>query len=220
MKKTIAEIETELSFMSLLCNLEFILTYIAAPLLALKFGFLVVVLPAAAQLILLSVFITISFHKKHRIYFPENREARVTADIKMLVCPPTSIRAKDMMTAGFFHDRHPLALAAAALDPPAFAEYARDALNDLRHPLAEEAAGAEELDTVRWYSARMLEASERLVRGTAGNAEEIFAAPERKSAEDEYYCPRCGCEYATPPGEDCPDCAGVKLEKFGDKANH
>jgi len=193
-------------------NVLFVFLFMVAPVAVWFLGFGRAWLPLLVVLLALTTTTSILFHRLHREFFPELEDERFTHFILVLLSPATSIRAADTISRPLLQRYHPLVVGRQFLAMPAFRQFARRVLIELRHPAlplcprSEPEAQAAE----RFWREAQLEHSEKFLRQQGLDPEELLAPPETVEAGCVAYCPRCRTQFTT-LSSTCADCGGMAL---------
>jgi hypothetical protein len=197
-----------------LCSISLLFLFVVAPVLVSVFGLQRLIIPVAAVMVALAVLIAIVFYRAHRALYAAEGQERFENVVKMILCPPVSLRAADLLTRNLLSQYSPIVLAGifggsgerSASDEE---QFVRAFVLDLQHPLRHEVSDQDALETISWMSAAQLKASlEHFERGGYS-----LPGPTEREGESISYCPRCGCQFVIASG-DCPDCPGVALVAF------
>jgi hypothetical protein len=209
----IASFDRETRRLAALCSAFFVFLYGLSPVLVLLFGLTRVILPLAFVMILFGVTISVIFFKTHRRLFPHGREERVFSTVKMALCPPTAIRAGDILSARALASYDPLTVASALPAAGPLKDFCRQYLLDLHYPLAPDKV--DELGTSILASGRevLISTSQSNLAGLPNWPDSLLAPPPRQDPLARSYCPRCRSEFYLDGGV-CRDCSGVKLVPF------
>jgi hypothetical protein len=163
-------------------------------------------------MVILAVLIGILFYRSHKQFFPGEPSERFESLAKMILCPPVSIRAPDLLTRNLLAHYSPVVVA-ELLAGAAEQQFVRAFILDLRHPLGHEVADDAAEQTMRWTAAEQLNVClEQIKSGRYLKPAELEAPVEREENSISY-CPRCRCQFVVGDGE-CPDCPGVELAVF------
>ncbi len=130
----------------------------------------------------------------------------------MIVCPPVSMRAADVLTKNLLAEFSPVAVA-SVLGGPGDQQFVRSFVLDLQHPLKHEITDAKAAETIDWMNAQQLRSCLSLIERV--DRFKSFLGPTEREGESVSYCPRCGVQFVLDEGE-CPDCPGVALVSFCD----
>jgi hypothetical protein len=141
------------------------------------------------------------------------KEERISSVVKMALCPPTAIRARDVITANLLAPYHPIAAAYGVLEDKEFQSFARRFLLDMEHPIASEIVDETIRSAEQWSRTTMVALCREFLTRNNLNAEEFFLPPAPSDAACIAYCPRCCSQFTIDVGE-CPDCSGIHLVRF------
>lgn len=193
--------------LTVLCNIQFYILFVLAPLLVYLRGSIMILWIAAYLLISNIALITI-YYLKHKIIYPELARERIADAFKMFFCPPLSIRATDLITAHMFSAYHPVALASKLLNPDDFKLFAKQAV--LSHNIPPKLLEDEQQkNTFEWHLNMLADLLKKQLKETGLDFDELRGSPE-KEQNSESYCPRCHAQFTTKDGQ-CPDCSGIIL---------
>ena len=206
------EAEEEIGSLQEMCTILFLFLFVAVPAIVTVFGLQQLLIPAGATMIALAVLIGIMFYRLHRKFFPAESQERFENLVKMILCPPVSMRAADILTRHLLSDYSPIVVA-SVLPGTKEQPFVRAFVLDLQHPLKHEVTEAKAVETIAWATAEQLKASIALVE-RAGDAS--LLGPIEREGDSIAYCPRCGIQFVVSEGE-CPDCPGVELVGFADQ---
>jgi hypothetical protein len=184
----------------------FLFLFVFTPSLALTFGAAPLIVPVAAVMVALAVEIAIMFHRAHKKLYPAESSERLESLVKMILCPPVSIRAADILTKNLLAQYSPIVLA-SVLPGSSEQQFVRSVILDLKHPLRHEVSDADAEKTIAWTAKEQLNACLHYLK-----PEELLA-PAQREENSIAYCPRCRCQYVVSERE-CPDCPGVELAMF------
>ena len=192
-----------------LCSLSFVFMFAATPVAVTIFGLERLIVPIAVAMVLLAAQTAFMFYRAHRKLFPRETQERLENLVKMILCPPVSLRAADVLTKNALSEFNPLVVASVleGADEPRFV---RGIVLDLQHPLLHEVTEEKALETVNWMAVEQLRLSREYVK-RAGLVN-LFGPTEREG-DSLSYCPRCSVQFVMPRGE-CPDCPGVALVAY------
>ena len=186
-----------------------VLVYVAAPWMAVRVGFVSALLFGGAAAVVLGWTLAVLYHRVHRATYPSAGEERLTDMAKMVLCPPSAIRAGDSVSANLLGDYSPL-VHCSVLGGAGLGDFVLSYVRDLRYPLAFHCGDPRAKSAARWYADLLLERS----LAFAATAQLEFSDPSTPPghAEDgcRSYCPRCHAQYTMDAGE-CTDCRGIAL---------
>lgn len=190
----------------------FLFLFVVAPLLVTSFGLTGLVIPVAAVMVILAVLIGILFHRAHKQLFPAETSERFENLVKMILCPPVSIRAPDILTRNLLAGYSPIVLA-SLLTGSREQQFVRAFILDLQHPLKHEVSDDIAEKTIGWTAAEQLNICLEQVKAGHYLKPEDLSAPTQREENSISYCPRCRCQFVVSAAE-CPDCPGVTLVDF------
>jgi len=195
-----------------LSSILFLFLFVLAPGLATIFGLLPLIIPVAVVMVALAVEIGILFHRAHRKLYPAESSERLESLVKMILCPPVSIRAADILTRNLLAEYSPIVLA-GVLPGSGEQQFVRGVILDLQHPLAHEVSDEAAAKTIAWTANEQLNVClEQSKTGRYLKPQELLA-PAQREENSVSYCPRCWCQFVVSGGE-CADCPGVRLVEF------
>jgi hypothetical protein len=205
--KRIIEPVQELSLML------FLFSFVVTPALVSAFGLMALIIPVAVVMVILAVLTGIMFYRAHKKLFPSEGSERFENLVKMILCPPVSIRAADILTTNLLADYSPIVLA-SVLSGSGERRFVRAFVLDLQYPLKHELSDETAEKIMRWAVDEQLA---EIKQGQFLQPEDLLA-PSVREKDSISYCPRCHCQYVLSATE-CPDCPGVELVAFaGPKA--
>lgn len=190
----------------------FMFLFVFVPLLASFFGLGSLLIPAAAVMVALAVLIGIMFFRAHKKLYPAESTERLESLVKMILCPPVSIRAPDILTRNLLAEYSPIVLA-NVLPGPAEQQFVCSVILDLQHPLKHEVSNELAAKTIAWTANEQLNVCLDQVKAGRYLKPEELLAPTQREGNSVSYCPRCRCQYVV-SGIECPDCPGVQLVEF------
>ena len=196
------------------CTMFFVFMFAGVPLLVTLYGLERLIIPLAVGILLLAVQIAILFYRAHRRLYPAETHERLESMVKMILCPPVSLRAADVLTRNVLADYSPVVVANVL--GVGKKQFVRDFVLDLQHPLKHEVTDEKAAETITWMNAVQLKAClEHVQRDAKTKVESLLRAAEREG-DSVSYCPRCGVQFVAGAGDECPDCPGVELVAFSD----
>lgn len=131
---------------------------------------------------------------------PEKRRSTL---LSALLLPPQALRLRAVAGEGYFPAQHPLAVAVAFGNAAVRAEYAFQALSDMRWPLGESARSPLEAEIGGWFRRELEARLVRLCTASDVGLEALFVAPLPDAPASCNYCPRCRDQFVAGPSE-CP----------------
>jgi hypothetical protein len=169
-------------------------------------------IPLGLATLAIVLWIVIRFNNIFNACFPEATDERVTHLIKMVLCPPASIRACDLVTESLLADHHPLVIAHLLVDRERSRALAAKTLRSLRFPIVP-GGEAGYAGPVAWQNNILLQKVEAFLEGIGLPAAELLSPPAPHAPDVKAYCPRCLEQFMEVRGE-CSDCAGVMRAPF------
>lgn len=194
------------------CSTFFIFLYVITPMIVTTHGLTRFVIPVAIVMFVSALFISIRYFRAHKVLYSSHSHERLSNVLKMVLCPPTAIRAVDLLTLNAMSRFHPVLLASLLLGPDSL-PFARVVITDLRHPIRHDLSDPRALSIVSWHAAYELEACTKFLKKQYSTNLDDLLAPPSWDGVSSVYCPRCSCQFTTDSGE-CPDCPGVALVPF------
>jgi len=195
-----------------LSSILFLFLFVVTPTLVSVFGLMPLIIPVAGVMVILAVLTGIMFYRAHKLLFPAEGSERFENLVKMILCPPVSIRAADILTRNLLADYSPIVLA-SVLAGAGEQQFVRAFVLDLQHPLKHEISDETAEQTMRWTVAEQLNIClEQIGQGRYLKPEDLLA-PSVRERDSISYCPRCRYQYVVSE-TDCPDCPGVELVTF------
>ncbi len=212
-KSVLVEAERALGPIRTLCLIAFLFMFVATPIVVTIFGLERLIIAIAAVMVLLAAQIGFMFYRAHRKFYPAESHERFENLVKMILCPPVSLRAADVLTRNLLAEYSPVVVA-GVLEGAGEQVFVRGFVLDLQHPLMHENADEHAAETIEWMSEQQLESClahvERVDRLRG------FLDPAQPEGDAVSYCPRCRVQFVLDASE-CPDCPGVQLVAFGDQ---
>ena len=207
--------EKEIDSIRFWCSLFLVFLFVGAPILVSFFGLEQMILPVAGAMVLFAVQIAIKFFLAHREFYRAETHERLENLLKMILCPPISMRVADVLTKNLLAEFSPITVA-SLLPGPREEQFVRGFVLDLQHPLKHEISDAKAEETISWMAAQQLQSSLTLVERV--QRFQGLLGPTEREGESVSYCPRCGVQFVTGDGNECPDCPGVGLVAFSEPA--
>jgi hypothetical protein len=190
----------------------FLFLFAFTPSLAFTYGSAPLIIPVAVVMVALAVEIAIMFHRAHKQLYPAESSERLESLVKMILCPPVSIRAADILTRNLLAEYSPIVLS-SVLPGSGESQFVRGVILDLKHPLKHEVVDETAAQTITWTANEQLRVClDEVKKGHYLKPEELLA-PTQREENSIAYCPRCHCQFVVSDGE-CPDCPGVGLVNF------
>jgi len=191
--------------------IAFVFMFIGVPVLVTLYGLQELIVPVAAGILALALQTAFLFFRAHRKLYPAESQERLESTAKMIVCPPVSLRAADVLTRNLLAEYSPIVVANVL---GCEQKFAREFLLDLQHPLKHEVTDDEAVETINWMNAAQLKAClEHIARDRKTTRNSLLQAAKREG-DSRSYCPRCLVQFVVDAGDECPDCPGVVLVAF------
>jgi len=190
----------------------FLILFVVTPVLVSSFGLMGLIIPVAAVMVILAVLIGILFYRAHKQLFPAESSERFENLVKMILCPPVSMRAPDILTRNLLAEYSPIVVA-SLLTGSSEQQFMRAFILDLQHPLKHEVSDEAAEKTIGWTAAEQLNICLEQVKAGRYLKPEELSAPTQREENSISYCPRCRCQFVVSAVE-CPDCPGVVLVDF------
>lgn len=203
----------EMAFLRVLCNALFVYLFALAPALVLYFRMTVMLIPIAFGMLVIAIQISIEFYVLHRKLYPDANEDRISNLIKMILCPPVSIRACDLITEHLLGNFNPLVVGHLLLSGDRFRDFASRTLRNLKYPPEGYFTDRRAKRITVWQNHILLRIASGYLRNVPKMGGDFLRPPLPNDSTVHVYCPRCLCQFIQVEG-DCPDCPGVKLLPF------
>jgi len=194
------------------CSAFFIFLYMVTPLIVVTYGLTRFIIPVAIVMVVSALFISFNYFRVHKVLYPSLLRERLSNVFKMILCPPSAIRAADLLTLNAMSRFHPLLLASLVLGPDSLL-FANAVITDLKHPLHYNLDDQRAQSIVSWYAAYELEACTKFLEEQGSMNLDALLPPPSWDGISSVYCPRCSCQFSTHSVE-CTDCTGVALVQF------
>lgn len=207
--------KTSISLIQTLGWAFFVFLFVIAPIVVTLAGLLEVLVLIGILMLIAAIRIATLFFSAHKKLYPEEKSERLEGLVKMILCPPASMRAADILTRNMLAEFSPIVLA-DLLTGNRGRQFVRAFVLDLQYPLRHEVLEESARSTIDWAAAEQLKACLAYVKsGRFGDAEALLAHGPREG-NSLSYCPRCGCQFVV-HSVDCADCPGVELVAFSDR---
>jgi hypothetical protein len=210
----VGEFRASTKALRLLCNVHWVYMFIVNPVVILWLGFWGWVLPLVAGLLVLHVVVIGEYWRTHKKLMAAESYHRWEGVVKMVLCPPASARALDLVSLDLLDLYHPLAVAAAIAGKEELQRVSVLMMREARYalPIHSPVEGVGEI--AEWHRRTMGEAAETFLRKEQVDLSGVDRAPERWDDRTKSYCPRCLTAYTLEAGE-CSDCRGLALVRWG-----
>ncbi|TAK99900.1 MAG: hypothetical protein EPO07_10465 [Verrucomicrobia bacterium] len=210
------EFESETRRLRWLCNGLVLFLFALAPAAIWRLGLQLSWLPLVIGLFSLSTWAAVIFHRRHRQWFPEEKDERFSHTLIVALAPASGARALDHLSRPLLESFHPLAVAKVFLAEEGFRAFARRVLLDLRHPALPlsptndpGAVGAED-----FMRNELRQAAEGFLKRHSIEPEQVCKPPMPTEESCRAYCPRCDAQF-TALDATCADCGGLAVVAFG-----
>ncbi len=216
-KDALAKLGSATSFTATLkwiCIVFFVYLFLLVPILVSVYGLTWLMIPIAALMVAFAVQISVMFYSVHKALYPDLNEDRISNVAKMLLCPPVSIRAVDLLTANSAANLSPIVVADLLSGSDA-KQFVRLFILDLKYCLGHELSDHFPIEIAKWYARQQLKHCLEYIDNTGNFSSVVLFAPPPNDGSSTAYCPRCESQFITGSGE-CPDCPGVKLLVYPD----
>ena len=196
-----------------MCVVQFVYLYLLLPGVMTQYGVTRFLIPSAIFMLVMGIAIAMEFALVHKQLFPGAKGDRISHVIKMILCPPVSIRAVDLIMAQT-HSRHnSLTLATVLLGDAEREAFIITTLRDLRFPIGFDALPAPAVAACKWQNATIERIASQRISAVDHIARLLDKEPARQCVEARSFCPRCLAQLSSEKSE-CPDCPGVPLQLF------
>ena len=190
----------------------FAFIYIIVPISVISYGITPLIIPIAVVMILAASAVALQYYYAHKRLYPTQMNKRLGSVFKMILCPPSAIRAGDLLTIDAMTCFHPVLIGDILLDSHR-EKFFEPILRDLQNPLLHQHTDPESLTIVSWHATSEITAIDKLLKMNNKSMLDYCVAPQQQDSASTTYCPRCICQFTVPAGE-CPDCPGVSLIPF------
>ncbi len=191
----------------------FLLLFVALPAVGFTLGLGLAWPALLAALLVLQFWSTAAFVRAHRVLHPGAQAERRALALSVALSPLEALRAGQILGRDLLAGFHPLAAAAALLEPRRLEPFAAGVLRDALHPLPP-ACPVDDPEAVETERA----ARERLVRALRSAAErlglpaDLGTRPPAADADERTWCPRCLRTYLLESGT-CSECWDLPLAR-------
>jgi hypothetical protein len=150
------------------------------------------------------------------MFYSEQRNERMIDMIKMIIFPPTAVRANDFLSLNLLTNYHPLAVAQILFDKINFENISKKIVIDLRHPIINNFENEQVTLTNKWHRSNLENIATIFLHNNSLDMKKILIAPSPENVSCKSYCPRCETQY-TVQRDICSVCGTIALIPF--KAN-
>ena len=201
----------DVRLLKILCNILFFYLFLFSPIIISFTKIVSLLIPIACGMFIIAIQICIEFFSLHKKYFPSYGEERITSLIKMILCPPVSIKSMDLITKDLLGSYNPIVLGKLLLSHKEFNELYEKTVRHLKYPVFKKAISKKASRVIIWQNQLLLKMLPEIFGRSQISPSDFVAVPDTKDVRS--YCPRCLCQFTSTGGE-CPDCQGIKLVGF------
>jgi len=212
-KTEINSLRSQTTVLRVLCIIQFIYLFVILPFVLSVSGVSSNLIPAAIVMLVLAVQIAIEYSIIHRKSHSAHAQERLSNVIRMILCPPISIRAVDLLMVTSCQSQNILALASSLLPSPLAHSFLSQMLRDLRYPVGMSSFPPTITEVCQWQNTTIARVAQASVPGAAICIEALDDEPKKEDPLSKKYCPRCQLQLTTCPST-CPDCLGVSMKSF------
>jgi hypothetical protein len=206
-------IRTRTSSLRFLCNVQFFYLYLVLPCASYIYGVSNLIIPSAISMLILAIAIAMEYFLAHKEIYPKAKADRVSGAIKMILCPPVSVRAVDLVMHGS-HQKHSCLTMTCLLLPVASGEvFVTRFIRDLRFPINVSSMNEATANVCKWQNAAIERLAEIHLPFVAQCIVKLNKLPVQISADRLSFCPRCLSQFSV-ENVDCPDCPSISLVSF------
>lgn len=202
-----------MAHLKVLCNILFVHLFVLAPILVLYLGMTGMLIPLAVVMFVIAICISVQFYTLHKSTYLDASEDRIENAIKMVLFPPASLRACDIITGDLLHNYNPVVVGHILLSPKEYKEFSTRTLRNLTYPLFEDSSDKYANEISGWQNRTLSKKISDYLREVANLKEDPLLPPLPNDPGVRSYCPRCLSQFMREEG-DCPDCPGVRLLRF------
>src|SRR4029453_12186900 len=121
------------------------------------------------------------FYPAHKKLYPGETQEHIENLVKMILCPPVSIRATDILSRDLLSGYNPVAVA-TLLRAAAAERFVSAFILDLKYPLKHEASDATAAEIMSWAAAEQLKSCLQHIEWSGySTVEELFAPPSQET---------------------------------------
>ena len=130
--------------------------------------------------------------------------------VKMILCPPVSIRACDLITFNLLANYNPVMIGHLLFSASRFRKFIERTVRNLNYPPIDNFSDKDAKEISIWQNQLILKKTMNYIREVANIEEDLLCQPQTGDYKVHSYCPRCLSQF-TQEGGTCPDCQGVDL---------
>jgi hypothetical protein len=161
-------------------------------------------------MVAICMIINIEYFRLHNSIYPSLREERITNVIKMICCPPASIRACDLITENILSNYNPFIISSLLVSKNKFIKLSGQILRNLKYSMACNVQDRTARDIMSWQDNLLLRINSEYLENIAKINIDFFLKPQPESNLVKSYCPKCLAQFTIEYGV-CSDCGSIKL---------
>ena len=192
------------------CNIQLIILLVVCPILVIFFGTQALI-ASGIYMILANLSLVYLYHHVHREVYKGFRDGHFTDIAKMILSPPLTIRALDLLSLHYFIAFHPLTVAYHVLDRHSFMLFAKQMLLSYNHTYVS-FDGVDHKDALLWHLKSIEASIKELLIKKHISVSDLLRPPSQVEGVASY-CPRCHAQYVQKSGQ-CEDCGGIDLTEY------
>lgn len=136
--------------------------------------------------------------------------------VKMVIFPPTAVRANDFLSLNLLTNYHPLAIAQILFDKINFENFSKKVVIDLKYPIINNFENEQVTLTNKWHRSNLENIVTAFLHNYSVDMKHLLITPLPENVSCKSYCPRCENQY-TVLKNICSECGTIALIPF--KAN-
>lgn len=217
--KTIIETYNDKSYkLRVCCNLLFVYIFLIVPVLVYFYGTIQLFVILLVFMYLLSISISIVFYFIHKTFYSAQRSERIIDMIKMIIFPPTALRANDLLSLNILINYHPLTVAQILFDKFNFDKFSKKVVIDLKNPIINNFENEQVTLTNKWHRDNLENIVTAFLQNNGVDTKNLLIAPSPENISCKSYCPRCNAQYTMQKGI-CSECRMTLIPLKANKAN-
>lgn len=201
------------------CNLLFVYIFLIVPVLVYFYGTITLFIVLLALMYLFSISVSIIFYFIHKIFYSAQKSERIIDMVKMIIFPPTAVRANDLLSLNLLANYHPLAVGQVLFDKFNFENIAKKTLIDLKNPIINDFENEQVDLTNKWHRSNLENIVTAFLHNNSVDIKNLLTAPSPEDVSCKAYCPRCEAQYTVQRGI-CSECSNISLLPFAAKKVH
>ncbi len=215
-RKKIEAFDNKSYKLRIFCNLLFLYIFLIVPVLVYFYGTIKLFIILLVLMYFSSISVSIIFYSIHKMFYPAQKSERIIDMIKMIIFPPTAVRANDFLSLNLLVNYHPLAVGLLLFDKINFENIAKKVLTDLKHPIINDYENEQVDLTNKWHRSNLEKIVIDFLHNNSVDIKNLIIAPSPENISCKSYCPRCEAQYTIQNGI-CSECSNIALISF--KAN-